>query len=64
MFAFERPASSSQQQQRWLAVGHGRLLSLEDSMLVEYNIASRAPIGVVFLSIGAFSCPTSGFCAP
>ncbi|BDA46759.1 probable 3',5'-cyclic adenosine monophosphate phosphodiesterase Cpd at N-terminal half [Coccomyxa sp. Obi] len=48
---FERPASSSQQQRRWMAVGQGRLLSLEDSMLVEYNVASRAPIGVVFLSI-------------
>lgn len=48
---FERPASSSQQQRRWMTVGQGRLLSLEDSMLVEYNVASRAPIGVVFLSI-------------
>lgn len=50
---FERPASSSQQQRRWMAVGQGRLLSLEDSMLVEYEVASRAPIGVVFLTIGA-----------
>ncbi|EIE19713.1 Metallo-dependent phosphatase [Coccomyxa subellipsoidea C-169] len=50
-FAFERPANGAQQQRRWMAVGRGRLLSLEDSMLVEYNIASRAPVGVVFLSI-------------
>ncbi len=59
-FAFERPANGAQQQRRWMAVGRGRLLSLEDSMLVEYNIASRAPVGVVFLSIGALCCPLSG----
>ena len=35
-----------------MSVGHDRMLSLEEGMLVEYDVPSRAPIGAVFLSIG------------
>ena len=48
-FAWEHKQRS---QQRWMPVGHERMLSLEEGMLVEYDVPSRAPIGAVFLSIG------------
>jgi hypothetical protein len=56
-FAFEQQPRSLQ---RWMSVGHGRLLSLEEGMLVEYDVASRAPVGVVFLSVG--ERPPGHFC--
>lgn len=49
-FAFEHKQRS---QQRWMDIGHERMLSLEEGMLVEYDVPSRAPIGAVFLSIGS-----------
>ena len=48
-FAWEHKQRS---QQRWMSVGHERMLSLEEGILVEYDVPSRAPIGAVFLSIG------------
>ena len=48
-FAFERQQLN---QQRWMPIGHDRMLSREEGMLVEYDVPSRAAIGAVFLSVG------------
>ncbi|CAK0785880.1 hypothetical protein CVIRNUC_009093 [Coccomyxa viridis] len=48
-FAFERKQLG---QQRWMPIGHDRMLSREEGMLVEYDVPSRAAIGAVFLSVG------------
>ena len=48
-FSFERKQLN---QQRWMPIGHDRMLSREEGMLVEYDVPSRAAIGAVFLSVG------------
>ena len=48
-FTFERKQPN---QQRWMPIGHNRMLSREEGMLVEYDVPSRAAIGAVFLSVG------------
>ena len=35
-----------------MPIGHDRMLSREEGMLVEYDVPSRAAIGAVFLSVG------------
>ena len=52
-FGFER---RPRHQQRWISVGPQRILSIEEGMLVEYDVPSRAPIGAVFLSVGEPAC--------
>ena len=54
-FAWERPADGAngrRRERRWWQAGTGRALSLEDGLLVEYDLASRAPVGLVFLAVG------------
>ena len=53
-FEFER---KPRRQQQWIPVGNERMLSVEEGMLVEYDVPSRAPIGAVFLSVGEAAFP-------
>ena len=52
-FGFER---EPRRRQRWIPVGRERMLSVEEGMLVEYDVPSRAPIGAVFLAVGESAC--------